>query len=136
MVRRIIAAVVAVGMIGMCGGCRRKKNAVRVVEQIAVQWEDNGLPVCQIYEKPEKMQLILNGVRTLGQRFSADTDPEALNVSTVTMTLLYSDGEQQKYQIKPDRYVRIGQAAWQQASPRQVTSLRLLLLSLPSDFQT
>ena len=135
MVRRIVAAVLVVGMLGMCAGCGRKKGAIRVVEQISAQWEENGTSIDQIFEEPEKLQLILNKVRTLGQRFSADTDPDALNVTTVTMTLLYSDGTQQQYRIKPDRYVRIGQAPWQQASPRKVTALRLLLQSLPGDSQ-
>ena len=136
MVRRIIAVVLTFGILGMCSGCVRKKSALRIVEQIQVQWAENGTTICQVYEDPEKMQLILNKVRTLGQRFSADTDPETLNVTTVTMTFLYSDRTQQHYQIKPDRYVRIGQAPWQQASPKQVTALRLLLQSLPGDSRT
>lgn len=133
MVRRIIALVLIAGIMGMCGGCLRKKSALRIVEQIRVQWDEDGTNICQVYEDPEKMQLILNKVRTLGQRFSADTDPETLKVATVTMTLLYSDKTQRQYQIKPDRYVRVGQDPWQQASPKQVTALRLLLQSLPGD---
>lgn len=135
MVRKIIAVVLAVGIFSFCSGCNKKRGSVRVVEQISVHREENGTVVCQVYEDPQKMQLILNKVRTLGQRFSSDTDPETLDVPTVTMTLLYSDGTAQQYQIKPDRYVRIGQSPWQQASPKQVTSLRLLLLSLPEDFR-
>jgi len=135
MVRKMIAAVLTVAMLGMCGGCLRKKTGVRVVDRISVQWLENGTDVCRFHEDPEKMHLILNKVRTLGQRFSTDVDPEALDVPAVTMTLLYSDGTQRLYQIKPDRYVRIGQATWQQADPKRVTALRLLLLSLPGDFQ-
>lgn len=136
MVRKIIALVLAVGILGSCSGCGRKKTGVRVVDRIFVQWEADGMPVQQIYENPDKMQLILNRLRTLGQRFSSETDPDRLDVPAVTVTLLYSDRTQKQYQIKPDRYVRIGQAPWQQADPRQVTSLRLLLQSLPGDSQT
>ena len=135
MVRKIIAVVLVAGIFSCFGGCGRKKGGIRVVEQISVQRDENGTVVCHIYEDPKKMQLILNKVRTLGQRFSLDIDPETLDVPTVTMTLLYSDGTGLQYQIKPDRYVRVGQAPWQQASPKQVTSLRLLLLSLPEDFR-
>ena len=134
--KKIIALLLAISLLGMCSGCRRKRPGVRVVDQIAVQWENDGVPICHIYEDPEIMHLILNKVRTLGQLFSSDTDPEALKVPTVSLTLFYSDGAQRLYQIKPDRYVRVGQAPWQQASPKQVTSLRLLLLSLPTDFHS
>ena len=136
MVRRIIAAILAVGIFGLCGGCLRKKTGVRVVDQISVQWVEDGKDVCRIHEDPEKMHLILNKVRTLGQRFSTDADPESMDIPAVTMAFLYSDGTQRLYQIKPDRYVRIGQAPWQQADPRKVTALRLLLLSLPGDLRT
>jgi hypothetical protein len=133
MVRKIIVILLTVILLSMCGGCLRKKPGVRVVDRILVQWEENGHSVYREHDDPEKMQLILNKVRMLGQRFSSETDPETLDVPTVTMTLLYSDGSQRQYQIKPDRYVRIGRAAWQQANPKQITSLRLLLLSLPDD---
>lgn len=136
MIRKIIVFLLAVSILGMCGGCLRKKVGVRVVDRISVQWEENGTVMEQTFDDPQKMKLILNKVRTLGQRFSSDTDPDTLNVQTVTMTLLYSDGARQEYQIKPDRYVRIGKAPWQQADPRQVTALRLLLQSLPGDSKT
>ena len=136
MIRKIIALLLSVAILGMCSGCLRKKARVRVVDRISVRWEDNGTVIDQTFEEPDKMQLILNKVRSLGQRFSSDTDPDTLNVQTVTMVLLYSDGSQRQYQLKPDRYVRIGQAPWQQADPRQVTELRLLLQSLPGDPKT
>lgn len=136
MVRKIIAVMLAVGILGLAGGCGRKKPGVRVVDRISVRWEEDGTLIQQVYESQDKMQLILNKLRTLGQRFSSETDPDQLEVPTVTVTLLYSDGRQKEYQIKPDRYVRVGQAPWQQADPRQVTSLRLLLQSLPGDSRT
>lgn len=136
MKHRIIIIMLMMGIMGMCSGCLRKNHGLRVVEQISVQWEENERSICRVYEEPQKMQLILNKLRTLGQRFASDTDPETLNVLTVTMTFLYSDGSRQQYQIKPDRYIRVGDDPWQQANPKQVTSLRLLLQSLPEDSQT
>ena len=134
--RRGIAILLILGIVGMCSGCLRKKSALRIVEQIQVQWEEDGTGIRRVYEDPEKMTLILNRIRTLGQRFSADTDPEMLDATIITMTLFYSDQTQRQYQIKPDRYVRVEQAPWQQANPKQVTALQLILQSLPSDTQT
>lgn len=133
MVRRMIAVLLIMGILGMCSGCLRQKSTLRIVEQIRVHWDEEGTGICHVYEDPEKMRLILNRVRTLGQRFSVDQDPETLNVSTLTMTLFYSNKTHRQYQIKPDRYIRIGQDPWQQANPKQVTALRLLLQSLPGD---
>lgn len=134
--RRGIAILLIFGILGVCSGCLRKKSALRIVEQIHVQWEEDGTGIRRVYEDPEKMTLILNRIRTLGQRFSTDTDPEMLDATIITMTLFYSDQTQRQYQIKPDRYVRVEQAPWQQANPKQVTALQLILQSLPSDTQT
>jgi hypothetical protein len=136
MVRKIFAVLIAIGLLGICCGCGQKKTGVRVVEQISVQWVQDGQDICRIHDDPEKMRLILNRLRTLGQRFSPDIDPNLLEVPAVAVLLVYSDGSQRMYQIKPDRYIRIGQDDWQQANPGKVTSLRLLLLSLTGNLQT
>ena len=134
--RRIIGLLLLVGILGMCSGCLKKSPSVRVVEQINVQWMEDGHCMCRVHQTPEKMHLILNKLRTLGQRFSTDVDPDSLETPAVTMTCVYSDGSQRIYQLKPDRFIRTGEAPWQQADPKKVTALRLLLLSLPGDFQT
>ena len=131
--RKIIAVLLTMGILASCSGCSRKQVGVRVVEQISVEWTEDGQTFHRIHGEPEKMHLILNRIRTLGQRFSTDVDPETLASPTVMMTVIYSDGAQRLYQIKPDRYIRIGHADWQQADPKKITSLRLLLLSLPGD---
>lgn len=135
MVRKVLIMLLILVILGSCCGCLRKNTGVRVVKQISVQWVENGTAVHRVHQSPEKMHLILNKFRTLGQRFSPDLDPEALQSPTVTMTVFYSDESQRSYQIKADRYVRFGTAPWQQADPKRVNALRLLLLSLPEDLQ-
>ena len=134
--RKILAVLLVFGLFITCGGCLRKNTGARLVEKISVQWVEDGISVQRVHKDPEKLHLILNKLRTLGQRFSTDVDPETLDTSALTMTVVYSDGSERLYQVKPDRYVRIGQAPWQQADPKKVSSLRLLLLSLPGDLQT
>lgn len=135
MAKKIIAVLLVAGLLGICSGCLQQKPANRVVEKICVQWNEKGADVFRVHNEPEKMRLILNKIRTLGQRFSAETDPETLDGSVIHVALVYSDGSQRLYQVKPDRYIRIGQAPWQQADPKKVNALRLLLLSLPGDLQ-
>ncbi len=81
----------------------------------------------RVYQDPEQMSLILNRLRSLGQRYSPDVDPEVLSGPTISIRLIYSDGTRLEHQIKPDRYIRTGQAKWQQTDPKQIQSLMLLL---------
>ena len=136
MVKKILSLVLAAGILGSCCGCMRKKVGIRLVEKVCVQWEEDGQTVCREHENPETIQLILNQVRTLGQRFSSQTNPDTLNTPTVTVKLLFSDGSEKQYQLKSDRYVRVGQAPWQQVNPQKVASLQLLLLSLSENSRT
>ena len=135
MVRKILVILLILGILGMSSGCLRKSSGVRVVKQISVQWLEDDTVVQRVHTNPEKMHLILNRLRTLGQRFSADVDPETMADPGVTVTVAFSDASHRTYHIKPDRYIRIGQAVWQQADPKKVSALRLLLLSLPGDLQ-
>lgn len=133
MVRKIVAILLVMVILGMCGGCFHKNPSVRVVKQISIHWVEDGTEMVRVHQNPEKLHLILNKLRTLGQRFSTDVDPETLEASAVTVTVAFSDGSQRFYQVKPDRFIRVGQNPWQQADPKKVTALRLLLLSLPDD---
>ena len=122
--------IILIGVL-MClmGGCRRKKAEIPVVCQISVAQEQNE----QVYQEPEKMQLILNRLRSLGQCYRPEEDPEVLDSPTVTITLLRSDGVRQQYLLKADRYIRFGQGPWQQTDPGPLSELRLLLAAMSED---
>lgn len=122
--KKIIAAIVgAVLIFGLWQHFHRQDPGLRLVSAIEVEYG----PTRQVYHDSEQMSLILNRLRSLGQRYSPDLDPEALSGPTVSIRLIYSDGTWLEHQIKPDRYVRTGQAKWQQADPKQIQSLMLLL---------
>lgn len=128
--RKILAAAIGVVLIfGVWLHFRDRETGPRLVSRIEVEYGQSR----QVYEDPEKMSLILNRLRSLGQRYSPDTDPEALAGNTVSIRLIYSDGTQRQHQIKPDRYVRTGQEQWQQADPDRISALNLLLHVLPGD---
>ena len=133
MARKVIAVLLAMVILGLCCGCLQNNSGIRVVKQISVHWMEDGNPVQRVHQNPEKMHLILNKFRTLGQQYSPNVNPDGLEDSVVTVRVLFSDGSERFYQVKPDRFIRSGQAPWQQADPKKVTALRLLLLSLPED---
>lgn len=124
MVRKIIAAIVgAVLIFGLWHHFHRQDPGLRLVSAIEVEYG----PTRQVYHDAEQMSLILNRLRSLGQRYSPDVDPEVLSGPTVSIRLIYSDGTRLEHQIKPDRYIRTGQSKWQQTDPKQIQSLMLLL---------
>ena len=133
MVRKITAVALAALSLFSQSGCRRKAVGNPVVSSIQVTIEDPPLYSHREYQNPETMQLILNRLRTLGQQYHSDLNPETLAEPLVTIALIRSDGTRQEYQLTSDRYIRTGHAGWNQANPDKVTQLQLLLLSLPEE---
>lgn len=107
-------------------GCGRKKVGIPVVCEISVSDAQQE----QVYREPEKMQMILNRLRSLGQCYRPEADPELLRGDHLTITLLRSDGKCQQYQLKSDRYIRFGQGPWQQTDPGPLSELRELLQTM------
>ena len=133
MVRKIIAVSLAALLLFCQAGCRKKSQGSPVVSSIQVTVEDPPFCTRQEYRDPETMQLILNRIRTLGQQFHSDVNPETLAQPVITIALLRSDGSQQQYQLTADRYIRTGHGHWNQANPDKVTQLQLLVRSLPEE---
>lgn len=133
MTKRIWPVLLAAAL--LCAGCfgRKQEASWPVVCQITVTCEHQGDLTRQIYTSEEKMRQILNRLRDLGQKFTPDADPDVLLAPTYSITLTHTDGSQQIYQTKADRYVRISHQPWQQADPKRISKLLLLLQNLPGD---
>lgn len=124
MVKKIAAVIIGIVVLfGVWKYRSRSEPGPQLVSAIEVEYGTS----LQVYEDPEEMSRILNKLRTLGQRYAPDQDPEALGGPTLRIRILNWDGKCQEYQIKQDRYIRIGQAKWQQTDPKQIQSLILLL---------
>lgn len=114
----------------LLSGCRPREQ-VKLVSQIAVDWEDGGRD--RVFREAEKMQKILNRLRQLGQRYSADVDPEALAEPEIVLTLSFTDGSCLQHRLKSDHYIRTGDQPWQQTDPKPLQRLQFLLKTLPGD---
>lgn len=101
--------------------------------QISVDWEPGAAVSDRVFREPEKMQKVLNRLRQLGQRYSADLDPEQLPEPGVALTVSFTDGSSLQHRLKADRYIRTGDQLWQQTDPEQLRRLQFLLKSLPGD---
>ena len=113
-------------------GCKPQQE-VKLVTQISVDWEPETVASDRVYRDSAKMQRVLNRIRQLGQRYKPDVDPEQLVSPSVTITVDFSNGTQQLYQLKGDRYIRKGGRSWQQADGEKLQRLQFLLRALPGD---
>ena len=117
----------------LCTGCSRydAPQTRNVVTEIRVM-DQNSLTQ-RHYTDPHKMRQILNSLRQTGQLTTPDTDPDRLPLDHYQIQLHHSDGTQQTWHTKGDRYIRKGTAPWQQADPDLLSQLTDLLRSLPPD---
>lgn len=117
----------------LCTGCSRYETPQtrNVVTEIRVV--DQSDRTQRHYTDPQKMRQILNGLRQIGQLTTPDTDPEELALDTYQIQLHHSDGTQEFWHTKGDRYIRKGTAPWQQADPDHLSQLTTLLQTLPPD---
>lgn len=132
--RSITAMLIAVLI--LCAGCRRREPVVQnwtVVSQISVTSELGDSLTRQIYNDSDKMRRILNALRQLGQKSTPEVDPDRLPLRSFSITLTHTDGSQQTYCTKGDRYIRQDPGPWQEADPKMVEELNLLLQTLPGD---
>lgn len=134
MSKRLFSLVLIVIMLSM-GGCDNRTTISKhnVVTQITTTRNDHGSLTRRIYTDQDKMRQILNGLRSLGQKSAPMIDPGTLLNETYCITLTNSDGSQQIYCTKPDRYFREGIGPWRQVNPERIEELTRLLLTLPSD---
>ena len=116
--------------------CHQKapeKAPVAVVTEITVTREEQGTVTRQIYTNPEKLRQILTAIRQLGQKFNPSVDPETLPQASFHILLHRSDGSDQIYRTKADRYIRFDHQPWQQTDSESLTHLTELLRHLPGD---
>lgn len=131
--RKIAVLVLFLLLCTGCGRAAEKAPSVGVVSEITVTREHRGMVTRQIYTEPHKLQQILNALRQVGQRFTPDTDPETLPLSSFHITLHRTDGIEHIYRTKADRYIRYNRQPWQETDPESLSRLTELLQNLPGD---
>ena len=128
------ALLLLVGLLGCMA--RPKPKPPRIVTQIHVICDGCASLSRKYFHTDEKMQLILQQIRSIGIRDTPEEDPEAWKARTIQISLIFSDGSRKLYTLKSDRYFREDSGAWKQIDPEQARNLYLAILLTPSDEET
>ena len=79
------------------------------------------------------MQAVLVALRALRPKQDAHRDVEALRTPTLCLTLLCSDGSEQLYRIKENRYLQSGTGTWKKVDAGRASALWQLIADMESD---
>ena len=105
---------------------------ISVVTGIQVTCVHDGTTISRRYTHERNMQFILNYLRLLPFRGSADTDPERIVGDECRITLQLSDGRNRIYRQRAGRYLSVDCQPWYQIDPDKTSSLLPFLQKTPS----
>ena len=126
-------------MLWILYGCSRPEpgsppdSVCRVVTEITVDYENSGIRFHRQYTSSEKMQQILNYLRTIDPYGRPEEDPEATVGSCFRITLFYSDKCQTVYLQKSDRFLKTDGGEWKRIDPDRARELSRILGLMESD---
>lgn len=116
-------------------GCQRTKRPLcRVVTQVDITCDHDGLPIRRHYTETEKMEAVLLYLRLLRPSGPPITDPDTIDADIYEITVSLSDGQQRIYRQKDHRYFRDALNGWQNISPERASGLYSLMRHYESDF--
>ncbi len=105
----------------------------RVVTAVTVTYENGPIQTQRHYTSADKMQRILNYLRLLRPYGKPEEDPESVQGSDFHILLSYSDGCQQSYRQKSDRFLQDIDGQWKKIDPRKAEELSQILGQMESD---
>lgn len=120
-------------------GCRANAESpepappLRIVTQVSVTCRPTDGIGERHYTQSQKMEAILNYLRSLEYAGKAEVDPELLAGNAYQITVQLSDGSTQVYYQRADRYLSRNCAPWEKIDPEQATLLAPLLQDMQSD---
>lgn len=118
----------------MLSGCQMQKGSgVSVGRPVIQKIVVTGEMGIKVFTNEGKMQEILHKIRRLGQKFTPEVDPEIQPGEPIFIVLYRSDGTEEQYTVKGDRFIRKGHQPWQQTESRLLLKLIGALETIPSD---
>ena len=127
----LLAIILLLSLLGCMA--RPKPKPPRVVTQIIVTCEGCASLSRKHFNNDEKMQLILQQIRSIGIQDTPQDDPEAMKARTIQITLVFSDGSRKLYTQKSDRYFREDSGTWKEIDTEKARNLYLAILLTPGD---
>lgn len=110
-----------------------KVSPCRVVTEISVEWQENGMPLRQVYTDQGKMNKYLIYLRSLGPQSVADI-PDEPDEPLYEIRLTLSDGSTVLYKQQGTRFFQETDSHWQAIDPEDASRFPLILAAIPSDF--
>lgn len=117
----------------MCGCQKRKKPLCRVVTQVDIACDHEGIPIRRHYTDTEKMEAVLLYLRLLRPSGAPGKDPDEIDADIYEITVSLSDGQKRIYRQKDHRYFREAVGGWQSIAPDRAARLYTLMRHYESD---
>ena len=117
----------------LCGCQKEQRPLCRIVTQVEITCDHNGLPISRRYTDDEKMQAVLLHLRLLHPAGIPDIDPEVVDADVYEIVVTLSNGQQRIYRQKDHRYFRKPSSGWQSIPPEQASRLYALMRHFESD---
>lgn len=116
-------------------GCHKQVNMqqCRVVTEVTVTYLNGPIQCQRKYLDSDKMQQILNYLRTANPYGVPAEDPENAPGSDFYIVLSYSDGCQKYYRQKANRFLRDTDGVWKKLDPSRAEKLGQIIGQMDSD---
>ena len=128
--------VLALFWCSLLGGCTTKpvkQSTVRVVTQIAVTASHNNEITQKVFQKPEKMEAILNYLRLLDPYLPSKYEAETFRSDAFEIIVHYSDGNHTTYHQIYHDYLKTDSGAWLRINSVYGSKLLSILENMPTD---
>ena len=135
MKNRLLKLWLSVCAISCLLGCHKQVDMqqCRVVTGIAVTYLNGPIQCQRQYSNPDKMQQILDYLRTAAAYGVPAEDPENTAGSDFYIVLSYSDGCQKYYRQKANRFLRDTDGIWKKLDPSRGAKLGQIIGQMESD---
>ena len=130
--------IIFAAVLTLLSGCARlEKNestsSVRLVTQITVSYEQDPFYVVREYTSGEKIRQVLNYLRQLKPYGTPEEDPEGAGGNLIRMVLSFSDGQQEVYEQRSDRYFKKNDEVWMYIDPQKAQQISMIMGQYESD---
>ena len=118
-----------------CSACKKQASpsAPAVVTQVDVIYRTREQTLHRTYLHPDKLDAVLFYLYKLSPYGIPDINPETLQMDSCRITVQLSNGSQQVYRQRGDRYLSVDCGRWQKINPGKGAQLLYLIRILPGD---
>ncbi len=115
-------------------GCQKTPEPMcQVVTEISISYQDGPIHAKRHYTDTEKTREILNYIRQLDPYGKPEENPETADGSEYVITLFHSDGCQQVYRQKGNRFFQGLDGMWRKIDPQKAEKLSWIMGKTRSD---